>query len=138
MSFRKERTHLNKDVVLWRQGAINIVINKEKYGYAHEAFEAHGAIVCDMGLRVQNADETVSRAKSLGSKSFIQNVGLGELNIPAVRGVGGTIVHFIDENSDLHRVWDIEFDRTNDVEAIQPIGLRRIDHVAQTMRYDET
>ena len=68
MSFRKERTHLNKDVVLWRQGAINIVINKEKYGYAHEAFEAHGAIVCDMGLRVQNADETVSRAKSLGSK----------------------------------------------------------------------
>ena len=137
MSFRKERIHLNKDVVLWRQGAINIVINKEKYGYAHEAFEAHGAIVCDMGLRVQNADETVSRAKSLGSKSFIQNVGLGELNIPAVRGVGGTIVHFIDENSDLHRVWDIEFDRTNDVEAIQPIGLRRIDHVAQTMRYDE-
>ena len=137
MSFRKERIHLSKDVVLWRQGAINIVVNKEKYGYARDAFEAHGAIVCDMGLRVQNADETVSRAKSLGSKSFIQNVGLGELNIPAVGGVGGSIVHFIDENSDLHRVWDIEFDRTNDVDAIQPIGLRRIDHIAQTMRFDE-
>ncbi|MDB2561186.1 4-hydroxyphenylpyruvate dioxygenase, partial [Amylibacter sp.] len=46
-------------------------------------------------------------------------------------------MHFIDENSDLHRVWDIEFDRTNDVDAIQPIGLRRIDHIAQTMRFDE-
>ena len=98
---------------------------------------AHGPLVCDMGLRVQNADETVSRAKALGAKSFVQNVGLGELNIPAIRGVGGSIVHFIDEKSDLHRVWDIEFASKNDENFIQPVGLRRVDHIAQTMKYDE-
>ena len=137
MAFRQERIHLNKDVVLWRQGAINIVVNKEKDGYAHDRFMAHGPMVCDMGLRVQNADETVSRAKALGTKSFVQNVGLGELNIPAIRGVGGSIVHFIDEKSDLHRVWDIEFASKNDENFIQPVGLRRVDHIAQTMKYDE-
>jgi 4-hydroxyphenylpyruvate dioxygenase len=46
-------------------------------------------------------------------------------------------VHFIDEKSDLHRVWDIEFDPAPKTKAPQPAGLRRIDHVAQTMRYQE-
>jgi 4-hydroxyphenylpyruvate dioxygenase len=137
MSFRQERRHMTKDVTLWRQGAVNIVINQDTQGYARKAFNNHGPSVCDMGLRVRNADETVARAKALGAKSFVQNVGLGELEIPAIRGVGGSIVHFIDEQSDLHRVWDIEFDAVKRTKATQPAGLRRIDHVAQTMKYDE-
>ena len=137
MAFRRERNHLSKKVALWRQGAVNIVINREGTGHAAQAFEDHGACVCDMGLRVQDASETVARAKSLGTQDFTQSVGLGELTIPAVRGVGGSVIHFIDERSDLHRVWDIEFEPANVAKATPPAGLRRIDHVAQTMRYDE-
>jgi 4-hydroxyphenylpyruvate dioxygenase len=137
MCFRKERQHRSKAVELWRQGAINLVVNSETKGFAAEARAEHGACVCDMGLRVQDAEQTVARATALGAPSFSQPVGAGELDIPAIKGVGGSVVHFIDEKSDLHRVWDIEFDPVPKERAAQPAGLRRIDHVAQTMRYQE-
>ena len=137
LAFRKERNHRSKSVELWRQGSVNIVVNSEKAGFAAEARTEHGPCVCDMGLRVRDADQTVKRAKMLGAPEFSQSVGSGELDIPAIKGVGGSVVHFIDEKSDLHRVWDIEFDPVPKAEAPQPAGLRRIDHIAQTMRYDE-
>ena len=137
MCFRMERQHVAKSVELWRQGAINIVVNTDKVGFAHSAFISHGPSVCDMGLRVKDAGQTVARATALGTPQFSQPVGTGELDIPAIRGVGGNVVHFIDEMSDLHRVWDIEFEPVAKTEATPPAGLRRIDHVAQTMRYEE-
>ena len=137
MCFRKERQHRSKSVELWRQGAINIVVNSEAKGLAAEARAEHGPCVCDMGLRVRDAEQTVARATALGAPAFSQPVGTGELDIPAIKGVGGAVVHFIDEKSDLHRVWDIEFEPVPKERAAQPAGLRRIDHVAQTMRYQE-
>lgn len=137
LCFRKERQHRSKSVELWRQGAINIVVNSETKGFAAEARAEHGPCVCDMGLRVRDAEQTVARATALGAPAFSQPVGTGELDIPAIKGVGGSVVHFIDEKSDLHRVWDIEFEPVPKERAAQPAGLRRIDHVAQTMRYQE-
>ena len=135
--FRLERHHITKSVELWRQGSVNIIVNTESKGYAHKAFEAHGPTVCDIGLRVDNASQTINRAGRLGTPRFSQPVGSGELDIPAIRGVGGNVVHFIDENSNLHRVWDIEFNPVANISAIQPAGIRRVDHVSQTMRYEE-
>lgn len=137
LRFRMERRHVTKSVELWRQGAVNIVVNTEKEGFAHSAFESHGPSVCDMGLRVKDAQKTVDRASALGAKVFTQTVGVGELDIPAIRGVGGDVIHFIDEKSNLHHVWDIEFNPVEKTKAVQPAGLRRIDHIAQTMKYDE-
>ena len=137
LRFRKERQHVSKSVELWRQGAINLVLNSEATGFAANALEEHGPSVCDMGLRVSDAAQTVARATQLGAPAFSQPVGAGELDIPAIKGVGGSVVHFIDEKSDLHRVWDIEFQPVPKTEAAPPAGLRRIDHIAQTMRYQE-
>lgn len=137
LCFRMERRHISKSVELWRQGAVNIVVNTDKEGFARSAFINHGPSVCDMGLRVKDAESTVARATALGTPSFSQPVGSDELDIPAIRGVGGNVVHFIDEKSDLHRVWNIEFNQVAKTEATQPAGIRRIDHVAQTMEYEE-
>ncbi|MDE0208584.1 MAG: TIM barrel protein [Boseongicola sp.] len=135
LCFRKERRHVSKSVELWRQGAINLVVNSETTGFAADALAEHGPSVCDIGLRVSDAGQTVARATMLGVPAFSQPVGTGELDIPAIKGVGGSVVHFIDEKSDLHRLWDIEFDAVPKAEATPPAGLRRIDHIAQTMRY---
>lgn len=137
LCFRKERAHVAKSVALWRQGAVNFVVNTEKTGFAAEARKGRSATVCDMGLRVKDAAQTVARATALGAPKFSQKVGVGELDIPAIRGVGGNIVHFIDEQSDLHYVWDIEFKPAEKTKPVPPAGLRRIDHVAQTMNYQE-
>ena len=135
--FRMERHHVSKSVELWRQGSVNIIVNKENKGYAHKAFVTHGPTVCDLGLRVDDAAQTVKRARMLGTPRFSQPVASGELDIPAIKGVGGNVVHFIDENSNLHRVWDIEFNPVANISTTQPAGIRRIDHLSQTMKYKE-
>lgn len=135
--FRKAAKHRTKDVTLWRQGGINLLINTEREGFAHAAYLMHGTTVCDIGLRVDDAGATVARARALGAEPFEQAVGPGELSIPAIRGVGGGVMHFIDAKSDLARLWEIDFEPLADDGAVQDAGLTAIDHVAQTMNYEE-
>nr|WP_325249896.1 TIM barrel protein [Amylibacter sp.] len=135
LGFAQSGTHISKEVSLWTQGDIRIVVNRETSGYASSAYTMHGTTVCDIGLTVDNAAETVARATALGANIFCQPVEPGELNIPAIRGLSGSVLHFIDETSGLRDVWSVEFEKskTNDKGA----GLRGIDHLAQTMGYDE-
>ncbi|HLT76923.1 MAG TPA: TIM barrel protein [Ferrovibrio sp.] len=137
LGFRKAGRHKSKDVTLWRQGNINLVINTEREGFAHSAYLMHGTSVCDIGLRVEDAAATVARARALGAEPFEQAVGPGELSIPAIRGVGGGVMHFIDGKSDLGRVWDIEFIPVADDGDTCEAGLTTVDHIAQTMNYEE-
>ena len=137
LGFRRAGRHIAKDVELYRQGDINIVINTEPEGFAHSSYLMHGAAVCDLGLKVEDAAATVERARALGADLFEQPVGPGELKIPAIRGVGGGVMHFIDDRSELGRVWEIEFEPAEDAQAPAEAGLISVDHIAQTMRYEE-
>ena len=136
LGFARTARHKNKDVTLYRQGGINIVINTEKEGLAHSSYLMHGASAYAIGLKVDDAAATVTRAKMLGADPFEQRHGPGELAIPAIRGVGGGIIYFLDDKSELGRVWDIEFDPVDPAPGAGA-GLTRIDHVAQTMSYEE-
>ncbi len=137
LGFHKAGKHVSKDVELWRQGAINIVINTDPRGFAHASYITHGTNVCDIGLKVADAAATVGRAEALGAKAFEQAVGPEELKIPAIRALGGSVLHFIDGSKDLSRVWEIEFSSVDDTPVIRDAGLTRIDHIAETMNYDE-
>ena len=134
LGFRRAGRHVSKAVTLWEQGGIRIVLNAEQTGHAANAWNARGTTVCDIGLTVGSAHDTVTRATALGAKLFSQPLGPGELPIPAIRGLGGSVLHFIDDGS-LSEVWDVEFLPETSVE--QNAGLTRIDHIAQTMTYDE-
>jgi len=137
LGFARAGRHVSKKVDLWRQGDIHIVINTEQSGFAHSSYITHGTNVCDIGLKVADAKATVGRAKALGAEPFEQPVGPGELQIPAIRGLGGGVMHFIDDKSDLARVWDIEFRPVAEDAQPRGAGLLRVDHVAETMAYDE-
>ncbi|MCX2723133.1 bifunctional sugar phosphate isomerase/epimerase/4-hydroxyphenylpyruvate dioxygenase family protein [Roseibium salinum] len=137
LGFARAGRHVSKKVDLWRQGDINIVINTEPEGFAHSSYVMHGTNVCDIGVKVADAQAAVERARALGADPFEQPVGPGELNIPAIRGLGGSVLHFIDRSSDLARVWDIEFRPVGDDNRPQNAGLTRIDHLAQTMAFDQ-
>ncbi len=99
MGFAKSGKHVSKDVTLYRQGDVNLVINTEREGFAHSSYVVHGTSVCALGLKVENAAATVERARALGAEIFSQPVGPGELTIPAIRGVGGGVIYFIDQTS---------------------------------------
>ena len=128
--------HISKEVHLWKQGDINIVINTEREGFAHSSFLVHGTTVCDIGVRVDDAAATVARAKAMAARTFEQPVGLGELKIPAIRG-GGGVMHFIDSKSELARVWDIEFKPVSGKARAADASLLRIDHIAQTVNFKD-
>jgi 4-hydroxyphenylpyruvate dioxygenase len=136
MGFRRAGRHKSKAVTRWQQGDINLVVNREKEGFAHSFNIVHGSAVCALGLKVDDAAATFKRATALLDQPFHQPVGPGELDIPAVRGVGGSLVYFLDDAGPLARVWDVEFVDTG--EPADDAGLTRVDHIAQSMQYEET
>lgn len=137
MGFRKAGQHKTKDVALYRQGGVNIVVNTEREGFAHTSYMVHGTSVYALGLRVDDAKATIERARTLGAEIFEQDPGAGEIAIPAIRGVGGGVLYFIDGKSDLARIWELEFVPIQEDVGVRDAGLNTIDHVAQTMNYEE-
>ena len=135
LGFKQSGRHIAKQLSLWRQGDIRVVVNRETTGYASSAYTMHGTTVCDIGLAVRDAAATVARATSLGAQPFSQPIGPGELDIPAIRGLSGSVVHFIDKASGLSKVWSVEFEGAD--APHDGAGLKHIDHLAQTMSYDE-
>jgi 4-hydroxyphenylpyruvate dioxygenase len=136
LGFRMTGEHKSKAVTRWSQGRINLVINREKEGFAHSHLITHGPSVCAIGLRVADAAATLDRAEKLRDTPFRQPVGPGELEIPAVRGLGGSLIYFIDPKSELGAVWDIEFEPTGKA-AGDGAGLSAVDHISQSMHYEE-
>ena len=134
LGFRLSGRHRNKALALWIQGNIRIVINAETTGHAAHAWNARGLSVCDIGFRVTSATDTIIRATALGAEPFSQSTGPGELEIPAIRGLGGSVLHFVDGRSGLDRVWEVEFER-HETEGSDL--LTRVDHIAHTMAYED-
>ena len=78
----------------------------------------------------------ITRATATGAQSFSQDLDIGELDIPAIRGLGGSVMHFIDKETGLDRVWEVEF-KVADAPDLTGVGLMHIDHIAQTMSYED-
>ena len=136
LGFIETGQHKSKQVTRYQQGKINLVINTEREGLARSSYVAHGTSAYAFGIRVGDAAATVARATALGAEVFAQPVAAGELAIPAIRGVGGGLIYFLDQETDLGRVWDIEFIATGSGQDAD-CGLQRTDHLAQTMDYDQ-
>ncbi len=136
LGFSRAARHHAKQVALYRQGDINIVVNTERQGLAHSAYLTHGTTAYAIGLKVGDAQAAILRATAMGAQVHEQQVGKGDLEIPAIRGVGGGVIYFIDDHSQLNRVWDVEFVPEPGAVA-SGVGLTSIDHIAQTMANDE-
>jgi 4-hydroxyphenylpyruvate dioxygenase len=137
LGFRKVGEHKSKAVTRWSQGSINLVLNSDNEGFAHSHQLAHGPSVCAMCLKVDDASATLDRAEKLRDAPFRQAVGPGELEIPAVRGLGGSLLYFVDPKSQLGQLWDIDFNAPKQSQANGDVGLTAVDHVSQSMHYEE-
>jgi 4-hydroxyphenylpyruvate dioxygenase len=138
LGFVRTGLHRSKAVTRYSQGGINIVVNSDKEGFAHAYGLVHGTSVCALGLRVSDAQQVMARAEALLAQSFRQAVGPGEIELPAIRGVGGSLIYFIEPKGDLGRVWEIEFEPVEGTErSTAGVGPTVIDHISQTMQYEE-
>ncbi|TCR59418.1 sugar phosphate isomerase/epimerase and 4-hydroxyphenylpyruvate domain-containing protein [Bosea sp. BK604] len=137
LGFRQTGTHLSKAVTRWSQGGINLVLNTEKDGFAQSHAIMHGPGVCAIGLRVADVGQAMARARDLRIPSFEQPVAAGEMQIPAIRGVGGSLIYFTEPKGDLGHVWEKEFVASAEAQASSPALLTSVDHISQSMDYEE-
>ncbi|HEX6142185.1 MAG TPA: TIM barrel protein [Geminicoccaceae bacterium] len=133
LGFRRTHRHRSKQVELYRQGDINLVLNLEDEGFAHSFYLLHGLSVAAIALRVSDPAAMEDRATHMLARPFVGPIGRGELEIPAVRGVAGSLLYFIGRPADDGAFFDVDF--VPDPEAGEPggLGLRRIDHIAQVV-----
>ncbi|MFM2300519.1 MAG: 4-hydroxyphenylpyruvate dioxygenase [Pseudomonadota bacterium] len=138
MGFTLIARHRSKDVQLWRQGGINLVANYEPRSPAAWFAAEHGASACGMGWRVRDAAKAYELAIERGAEPVEVRTGPMELRLPAIRGIGGSIIYLIDryegqDHGDLS-IWDIDFVYEPGVDR-HPVGagFHTIDHLTHNV-----
>jgi 4-hydroxyphenylpyruvate dioxygenase len=135
LGFRLTGQHVSKSVRRFQQNGVNILINTEQQGYAHAAFLSHGTCVSEIAVVVPDARQTFARGKALLAEPFGDGPNPGELDIPALRGVGGSLLRLLDDHSDLAHLWEVDFTPLAPTDT--GAGLMAVDHISQTMPFDE-
>jgi 4-hydroxyphenylpyruvate dioxygenase len=96
LGFTAIAKHRTKNVTLYRQGEVNFIINAEPNSFAQRFARQHGPSVCAMAFRVKDAKQAYERALELGAWGFDNHTGPMELNIPAIKGIGDSLIYFVD------------------------------------------
>jgi 4-hydroxyphenylpyruvate dioxygenase len=124
--------HRSKNVEHWAQGDIDLVVNYEQAGFAHSHYITHGSGVCAIAIKVDDPDRVMARAEELHATLFRQPVGPGEMEIPSVRGVGGSLLYFVRGDGEN---WSRDFEAvTADAKGA---SLTSVDHISQSMPHGD-
>ena len=134
MGFSLVAKHRSKDVVLYRQGEINFIVNREPKSVAGYFAAEHGPSACGMAFRVKDAQAAYNRALALGAQPIEIPTGPMELRLPAIKGIGGAPLYLIDRYEDGKSIYDIDFVFLDGVER-HPVGhgLKLIDHLTHNV-----
>lgn len=138
LGFTKVAKHKSKDVTLYRQGKINFIMNCEPTSSAVRFAKEHGDSVCAMGFRVKDAEKAFNRAIANGATAYTEGkTNPGELFIPAIHGIGGSLIYFIDRYQN-DTIYDVDFDYLQGVDKYpKGAGLTYLDHVTHNVRRGE-
>ena len=134
MGFARVAKHRSKDVSLYRQGDVNFIVNAEKDSFAQGFARVHGPSICAIALRVKNSAAAYKRALSLGAWGVEGKVGPMELNIPAIKGIGDSLIYLVDRYGDRGTIYDVDFEYLPGVEHNpKGVGLTYIDHLTHNV-----
>jgi 4-hydroxyphenylpyruvate dioxygenase len=132
MGFVAAARHRSKAVTLYKQGDVNFILNAEPESFAQAFARLHGPSVCAIAFRVADAAKAYERAISLGAKPVHGKVGPMELNIPAIEGIGGSLIYLVDRYGE-HTIYDVDFVPLIEAKAPPGVGLTRIDHLTHNV-----
>ena len=139
MGFSMIARHRSKDVQLWRQGGINLIANYEPKSAAAYFAAEHGPSACGMGWRTRDAAKAYAEAIERGAEPVAVEPGPMELRLPAIRGIGGSIIYLIDRYEGAARgddltIYDIDFVYEPGADR-HPVGagMQVIDHLTHNV-----
>ena len=131
LGFQIVGKHRSKNVLQYRQGDINLIVNAEPASPAEQFAAAHGPSACAMAFRVKDAASAYQLALSNGAEPFTGRAGPMELNIPAIEGIGGSALYLVDRYGG-HTIYDVDFVPVGDAE-VAGAGLNAIDHLTHNV-----
>lgn len=134
LGFTAIAKHRSKNVTLFRQGSINFILNQEPNSHASTFAKSHGPCACAMAFRVKNAQFAFEQAVKLGATPYLDGKnGKNELKIPAIYGIGGSLLYFVDKYQDT-TIYDVDFVPFKGVsQHPQGNGLILIDHLTHNV-----
>ena len=143
LGFMAVARHRRKKVTLYRQGDINFILNAEPDSFAQRFARLHGPSICAIAFRVQDAARAYRRALDLGAWGFDSRSGPMELNIPAIKGIGDSLIYFVDRwrgkggaqggIGDID-IYDVDFEPLPGTNALhEGVGLTAVDHLTHNV-----
>lgn len=135
MGFTAVSKHRSKNVLRFRQGDINFILNMEPEGQAAEFRAAHGPSANAMAFRVRDAAKAFQMALERGAKPVQGPVGPMELNIPAIEGIGGSNLYLVDRYG-AQEIYDVDFVAIPGAEEAMSrnsVGLTYLDHLTHNV-----
>jgi len=134
MGFTLVAKHRSKDVVLFRQGDINFIVNREPKSLAGYFAAEHGPSACALAFRVRDSHKAYARALELGAQPVDVPTGPMELKLPAIKGIGGAPLYLIDRYEDGKSIYDIDFEFLAGAERHpRGHGFKIIDHMTHNV-----
>ena len=136
MGFTAVSRHRSKNVLRFRQGDINFILNMEPSGQAAAFREIHGPSANAMAFRVRDAARALEMAVARGARAVVGPVGPMELNIPAIEGIGGSNLYLVDRYG-AQEIYDVDFVPIPGAAEAAPsnaLGLGYLDHLTHNVR----
>ena len=122
IGFRLIARHCSRQVLLYRQGGMNIIVNSDPATLSGVAREGEDHQISAVAFQVDHAGQAYNRSMAWGAWPIPTRADAMELNIPGIRGVGDTVIYLVDHLRPFS-IYDIDFvylDDTRDVEPIVP------------------
>lgn len=136
MGFTAVSRHRSKNVLRFKQGDVDFILNMEPSGQAAEFRGQHGPSINAMAFRVRDAARALREAVARGAREVRGAVGPMELNIPAIEGIGGSYLYLVDRYG-AHEIYDVDFvpiPGAAERERQGSAGLTYIDHLTHNVR----
>ncbi|SMF75323.1 4-hydroxyphenylpyruvate dioxygenase [Allosphingosinicella indica] len=125
LGFAHRGTHKSLAIRRYAQGDINFLLNMEKAGHAADFRGDHGPSASAMAFRVADAKAAHAMAVERGGTD-----AKGELDLPAIEGIGGSLLYFVDTYG-ASTIYDTMFDSTG--ETTESAGLHTLDHLTHNV-----
>ncbi len=133
MGFRIAGQHRSKRVTHYRQGDINFIVNAEPESFAQSFARVHGPSACAMAFRVKDAGRALDLALAAGARAYEGRVGPMELNIPAIKGIGDSLIYLVDRYGD-NSIYDVDFEAAEGhTGETADAGLTYVDHLTHNV-----
>ena len=110
MGYAPVARHKTKKITVYRQGDINYLVNEEPGTHGYGFVAAHGPCAPSMAFRVVDAKQAYERALSLGAEPADISSAQKTLDVPAIKGIGGSLLYFVDRYGAKGSAYDLEFE----------------------------